>query len=75
MNHAVVERTAAALRIEYLHLEKHHVGTVGLGSFGILDSGQFQLSGGTSGFQLIPAAVRPNGQQRTGLEVHLFERV
>ena len=75
MNHAVVERTAAALLVEYLHLEKHHVGTVGLRYFGILDSGQFQLSGGTSGFQLIPAAVRPYGQQCAGLEVHLFERV
>ena len=45
VNHAVIQRTAATLRIEHLNLIEYHVGPVGLCAFGILDGSQFQLSG------------------------------
>ena len=42
---AIVQRTATALLVNDLHLNKCHVGTIGLHTLRILDGGELQLIG------------------------------
>ena len=70
---AVIQRTATSLFVEHLHLEQHHVGTIGLSTFGILNSREFQLVGFAHGLQLIAATVIGHCLQYACLERHILE--
>ena len=54
-------------------MEEHYIGTIGLGSFWVRDSRQFQLIGFAHGFQLITATIRRNSLQRSWLIGHIIE--
>ena len=77
VHHAVVERTAASLLVEHLHLDEHHVGAVGHHALRVLDGGEAQLCGLAGGLQLVArrflAVGIGHGLQGSGLELHVAE--
>ena len=73
MNGAVVERTAPSLLVENLHLEEHHVGTIGFCALGVTDGRQLELTGFSGGLELVAAAVRSYGFESAGLVVNVIK--
>ena len=71
MHHAVVKRTTAALLVDHLHLDKHHISTVCFHAFRILDGCQFQLKGVARCLYLIRRAITAFGLDDTWFKLHI----
>ena len=74
-DHPIVKWTTPSLLVDHLYLHQHHVGSVGLGAFRILNSCQFQLSRLSGGLQFIRRERIAHSFKDARLKLHIFKSI